>query len=98
MNGSNGYPGNYSGPPGGAFSAAPYDQGGEFSDGKQKKRRGNLPKAVTDILRAWFTDHIGHPYPSEDEKHMLMDRTGLTMSQVSLADLVSISWYSSRLT
>ncbi|KZF21700.1 Homeodomain-like protein, partial [Xylona heveae TC161] len=46
-------------------------------------RRGNLPKQVTDLLRSWFHEHLSHPYPSEEEKQELMQRTGLTMSQVS---------------
>lgn len=49
---------------------------------KPKRRRGNLPKVVTDILRIWFTEHIAHPYPTEDEKQRLMRETGLNMSQV----------------
>lgn len=52
-------------------------------DEKTKRRRGNLPKAVTETLKKWFQDHIAHPYPSEDEKQKLMDDTGLSMSQVS---------------
>ena len=50
---------------------------------RHKRRRGNLPKAVTDTLRKWFADHVANPYPTEDEKQMLMDMTGLTISQVS---------------
>lgn len=56
---------------------------GDYGDGKQKRRRGNLPKAVTDTLRLWFTEHVAHPYPTEEEKQFLMSRTGLTISQVS---------------
>jgi hypothetical protein len=55
---------------------------GDAGDSKSKKRRGNLPKPVTDILRAWFHEHLDHPYPSEDDKQMLIARTGLTISQV----------------
>lgn len=51
--------------------------------GHKVKRRGNLPKPVTEKLKAWFTDHIGHPYPSEDEKQILMAQTRLSLSQVS---------------
>ncbi len=50
---------------------------------RHKRRRGNLPKAVTDTLRAWFQEHVANPYPTEDEKQMLMDQTDLTISQVS---------------
>ena len=61
-----------------------FENGNDFVDGKQKKRRGNLPKPVTDILRMWFQDHIAHPYPTEDEKQVLMQRTGLSISQVCI--------------
>lgn len=47
-----------------------------------KRRRGNLPKQVTDLLRAWLNEHLHHPYPTEDEKQMLMAQTGLTIHQV----------------
>ena len=53
-------------------------------DKANKRRRGNLPKPVTDILRAWFHEHLDHPYPSEEDKQMFMSRTGLSISQVSL--------------
>lgn len=52
-------------------------------DNKQRKRRGNLPKETTDILRKWFLAHITHPYPSEEEKQSLMRETGLQMSKLS---------------
>ena len=64
-----------------------FDGMSDYGDGRQKKRRGNLPKHVTDILRNWFQDHIAHPYPTEDEKLALMHITELTMSQVS-----SLTW------
>lgn len=62
-----------------------FDSNGDY-DSKHKRRRGNLPKAVTDILRGWFADHLGHPYPTEEEKQMLMVQTGLAMSQVRQTD------------
>ena len=33
-----------------------------------RRRRGNLPKASTDVLKAWLFKHEDHPYPSEAEK------------------------------
>lgn len=48
-----------------------------------KKRRGNLPRDVTDMLKQWFEEHIAHPYPTEEEKQMLCRRTGLAMTQIS---------------
>lgn len=47
------------------------------------RRRGKLPKPVTDLLKSWLLDHASHPYPTEDEKKRLCDATGLSISQVS---------------
>lgn len=52
------------------------------SNDPRKRRRGNLPKHATDDLKTWFGEHIDHPYPTEEEKQMLMKMTGLSMSQV----------------
>ncbi|CAO3609174.1 unnamed protein product [Mucor hiemalis] len=48
-----------------------------------KKRRGNLPKSVTAILRQWLVDHSKHPYPTEEEKRLLRIETNLTLNQIS---------------
>jgi len=48
----------------------------------QRKRRGNLPKDATKILKDWFHAHTDSPYPSEEEKQELCDMTKLQMSQV----------------
>ncbi len=65
---------------------------GTSGDGKQRKRRGNLPKETTDKLRKWFVGHLHHPYPTEDEKQELMRQTGLQMSKLAhLATLVSLN-------
>jgi len=56
---------------------------GEPMESRSRRRRGNLPKPVTDILRAWFHEHLDHPYPSEEDKQIFMSRTGLSISQVS---------------
>jgi hypothetical protein len=47
-----------------------------------RKRRGNLPKEATGILKDWFSSHRESPYPTEDEKLQLCTRTGLTLNQV----------------
>lgn len=56
--------------------------GADSGDSRSRKRRGNLPKHVTDVLRAWFHAHLDHPYPSEEDKQMLIGQTGLTINQV----------------
>ncbi|CAO3577717.1 unnamed protein product [Absidia cylindrospora] len=48
-----------------------------------RKRRGNLPKAVTTVLRDWLADHKLHPYPTDEEKLYLSQQTNLTLNQVS---------------
>jgi hypothetical protein len=48
-----------------------------------RKRRGNLPKSVTAILKQWLIDHCRNPYPTEVEKTGLRDKTDLTLNQIS---------------
>lgn len=48
-----------------------------------KRRRGNLPKSVTMVLKTWLVKHVKHPYPTEEEKHALAKETKLTMNQIS---------------
>lgn len=57
---------------------------GAPGDTRQRKRRGNLPKETTDKLRSWFQAHLGHPYPTEDEKQELVRATGLQLSKFQL--------------
>jgi hypothetical protein len=47
------------------------------------KKRGNLPKNATNILKTWLFQHFLHPYPSEEEKRDLSGQTGLTMTQLN---------------
>lgn len=48
-----------------------------------RRRRGNLPKSVTAILKQWLIDHSRHPYPTEEEKRGLRLTTDLTLNQIS---------------
>lgn len=52
-------------------------------DPSKKRRRGNLPKEVTEFLRKWLIQHKKHPYPAEKEKIDLARHTGLTVNQIS---------------
>ncbi|KAI8975461.1 homeobox KN domain-containing protein, partial [Mycotypha africana] len=49
----------------------------------KKRRRGNLPKEVTELLKRWLILHKSYPYPTEREKQQLADQTGLMVSQIS---------------
>lgn len=78
------YQGNYSSPH--YYNGNNYVSGFAMADSnhdpqRQRKRRGNLPKQTTDILRGWFNEHVIHPYPTEDEKQELMRQTSLQMSK-----------------
>lgn len=48
-----------------------------------RKRRGNLPKPVTAIMKRWLVENCTNPYPTEDEKDWLKQETGLTLNQIS---------------
>ncbi|KAI8974447.1 hypothetical protein BDB01DRAFT_729023 [Pilobolus umbonatus] len=54
-----------------------------MADPTKKRRRGNLPKEVTEFLRKWLIQHKKHPYPAEKEKIELAHQTGLTVNQIS---------------
>ncbi|UPX10603.1 homeodomain super, variant 2 [Ascochyta rabiei] len=48
-----------------------------------RKRRGNLPKEATNLLKEWFNANRQSPYPSEDQKLDLCRATNLSLNQVS---------------
>ncbi|KMT02781.1 hypothetical protein BVRB_8g193660 [Beta vulgaris subsp. vulgaris] len=47
-----------------------------------RSQRGFPDKAVA-VLRNWLFEHFLHPYPSDTDKQMLAQKTGLSRSQVS---------------
>jgi len=61
-----------------------YPMMGYPSHANGRRRRGNLPKQITDILRIWLQEHLDHPYPSDEQKQIFIQRTGLTISQVCI--------------
>ncbi|RIB10811.1 homeobox KN domain-containing protein [Gigaspora rosea] len=56
---------------------------GTFVTVGPKKRRGNLPKATTALLKDWLARHKKHPYPTEEEKQGLAKKTMLNLQQIS---------------
>lgn len=59
----------------------------DMSDQNSRRRRGNLPKGATSLFRDWLSKHISNPYPTEEEKQWMQDRTGMSASQVRVTDL-----------
>ncbi|KAL4609099.1 homeobox protein PKNOX1 [Arapaima gigas] len=52
-------------------------------DASSKNKRGVLPKQATNVMRSWLFQHIGHPYPTEEEKKQIASQTKLTLLQVN---------------
>ena len=55
---------------------------------KTKTRRTGLSSEQTDIMNAWYENHLKHPFPTKEEKHMIMQATGLTKNQVGHSSLL----------
>ncbi|XP_028378540.1 homeobox protein TGIF2LX [Phyllostomus discolor] len=47
-----------------------------------KRRKGHWPSASRKILRDWLFEHRLHAYPSEREKRLLSQQTGLSYLQI----------------
>ncbi|KAM0722268.1 hypothetical protein Q7P37_001709 [Cladosporium fusiforme] len=54
----------------------------DYQQGKTRKR-SNLPKHSTEIMKMWFDQNISNPYPSEEQKAIFSHETGISMTQVS---------------
>jgi len=54
-----------------------------MTDSPSRRKRGNLPKESTCLLKGWLFEHLLHPYPSDDEKAVLSRETGLSNNQIS---------------
>lgn len=50
---------------------------------KRNKKRENLPKEATAILKKWLLSHMLLPYPGIEEKILLCKATQLTLNQVN---------------
>jgi len=48
-----------------------------------KSKRSNYSKKVITILKGWLMENLNDPYPSESEKNMLMEYTGLNTIQIN---------------
>ncbi|KAH3758796.1 homeobox protein TGIF2L [Pelomyxa schiedti] len=49
----------------------------------QKRKRSKLPPDATKILKAWLFSHKEKPYPTDDEKLALAERTNLSLLQLN---------------
>lgn len=61
------------------FDAKEYD----YFNSKPKNKRANYPKKISRILKNWLKENMNNPYPSESEKIMLIEHTGLDATQIN---------------
>ncbi|PLB48673.1 hypothetical protein P170DRAFT_475026 [Aspergillus steynii IBT 23096] len=47
-----------------------------------KKNRARLPKHAVRVLRSWLAEHADDPYPSREDNLYLMEKTGLSKTQI----------------
>jgi len=50
---------------------------------KKKRKRKNLSEASKALLKKWLADHWFHPYPTNEEKLMLCEQTGITLHSLN---------------
>jgi len=60
-----------------------------YQNGKSRKR-SNLPKQSTDLMKQWFDEHIQNPYPTEEQKKHFAAAAGINLTQVSLTAFQSV--------
>jgi hypothetical protein len=50
----------------------------------RRQRSGRrLPSQSTGLLKRWIKEHSHHPYPTEQEKVDMMDKTGMNLKQIN---------------
>jgi len=53
------------------------------SEFMKKRRKGKLPDRSTNVLKEWWANNIVWPYPSEEDKKALIEKTELDSTQVN---------------
>lgn len=56
----------------------------EYANGKPRKR-SNLPKESTEIMRKWFEENMTNPYPSEEQKRHFAQMANINLTQVTFS-------------
>ncbi|KAF4137896.1 Homeobox KN domain [Phytophthora infestans] len=66
-------------------SADAPDAGKPKEQQPSKKSRRELPPHTVAILKGWMLsrEHVKHPYPTDEDKQMLLKKTGISMKQLT---------------
>ncbi|XP_059647118.1 BEL1-like homeodomain protein 9 [Cornus florida] len=67
----------------GLYSPRPIHKPGFLEHQPVWRPQRGLPERAVTVLRAWLFEHFLHPYPTDTDKLMLANQTGLSRSQVS---------------
>jgi hypothetical protein len=55
--------------------------------GEERVKKGaaaaRFPRSATKVLKDWLLQHIDHPYPTDEEKELLKQETGISIGQIS---------------
>ncbi|XP_068118252.1 homeobox protein TGIF2-like [Hyperolius riggenbachi] len=55
----------------------------DVENSPERRKRENLPKEATDFLRNWLFEHLDDPFPTTEEKEFMLEKTGLTATQLN---------------
>lgn len=69
----------------GSADAEASDKNKETQQQPSKKSRRELPPHTVAILKGWMLsrEHVKHPYPTDEDKQMLLKKTGISMKQLT---------------
>lgn len=55
----------------------------EEPEGRPRKSGARFSRDAIKVLKTWFSAHVAHPYPTDEEKADLKTKTGLKKTQIS---------------
>jgi hypothetical protein len=66
-------------------STSPSSLKGKQGGSKALRKSSSLPGETVEYLKAWMMspDHVAHPYPTEQEKLLIMEETGIELKQLT---------------
>lgn len=55
----------------------------EYNHHMKRNKRSNFPKHISRVLKDWLIENAESPYPTESEKQILSEATGLDHTQIN---------------